>query len=371
MRPGREQDHVGDDVLARLELDEALGLGHLHHLQVIHRLAAAKGDVRLAQLVDQLVDDLMVDELQGPGAPVDDRHLHPQGGKHGGVLDAHHAGADHGEVARQVVDVEDVVRGHDRLAVRGQPGRIAGAGAHGDQHLVHRQPAPALEPLHQNGVGIDEGGASPDDLDVVARQVLLHHRELALDDALHVTHELLHGGPRPRPELLVGLQPGAGVAAAHGFAERLGGDGAALDADAADDLLLLDHGDPLAQLGGLDGGALTGGPTPDADEVVVLVIVAHGSGSRASGDAAGPCGFYLNMGNLRDRGGFFVTGGQAGASGTPQRSKVSLRVCAPEAVTSRYTYTPLARGRPWSSRPSQCWRYRPAFCGPSCNTATR
>ena len=227
---------------------------------------------------------------RGRGATVDDRHLHPQGGEHRGVLDPDHAGADHGEVARQVVDVEDVVRGQDRLAVRRQAGRIAGAGAHGDEDLVHRQPASALEPLHQDGVAVGEGGAPAKDLDVVARQVLLDHGELALDDALHVPHELLHGRPLPGPELLVRLQPGAGVAALYRLAERLGGDGAALDADAADDLLLLDDGHPLAQLGRLDGGPLAGGPAADADEVVVVVVVAHGSGSRASGRAEAPAG---------------------------------------------------------------------------------
>ena len=99
---GGEQHHVGDDVLSGLELDEALALGHLDHLDALHRFAAAEGDVRLAHLVDELVDDLVVEELQRPGAPVDHRHLHPQGGEHRSVLDADDPGPDHGDAARHL-----------------------------------------------------------------------------------------------------------------------------------------------------------------------------------------------------------------------------------------------------------------------------
>ena len=53
----------------------------------------------------------------------------------------------------------------------------------------------------------------------------------------------LHGRSRSRAELLVGFQARARIGALDGFAESLGGDRAGLNADAADHLLLFDHGD--------------------------------------------------------------------------------------------------------------------------------
>ena len=53
------------------------------------------------------------------------------------------------------------------------------------------------------------------------------------------------------------------------LAQRLAGDGAGVDAHAADAARFLDHRRPLAELGGLHGGALSGRATADTDQVVV------------------------------------------------------------------------------------------------------
>ena len=55
-----------------------------------------------------------------------------------------------------------------------------------------------------------------------------------------------------------------------GFAERLGRDRPRVHAHAADDFALLADPDPLAELGGLDGGALPGGAGPEDEEIELL-----------------------------------------------------------------------------------------------------
>ena len=211
----------------------------------------------------------------GLGTPVDHRHLHPQGGEHRSVLDADDPGPDHGDAARQLLQVEEAVRSHDGLVVRLDAGGIAGAGAHGDQHLVRRQLAAPLGALHLQGVPVDERGSAAHDLDVVAPQVFLDDEELALDDALHVVDQLLHAGPGTGPELLGRLQARTGIGALDSLAEGLGRDGSRLDTDAADHLLLFDDSHLPAQLGSLDGGALAGGSAADADEVIGVAVRAH------------------------------------------------------------------------------------------------
>src|SRR5262245_32031005 len=63
----------------------------------------------------------------------------------------------------------------------------------------------------------------------------------------------------------------------HRLAERLAGDGAGGDAHAADDPTLLDDRRPVAELGGLHGGALAGRAAPETEEIEVV----HRSGPRS------------------------------------------------------------------------------------------
>ena len=197
---------------------------------------------------------------------------------------------DHGDAARHLLQVEEAVRVHDGPVVRFETGRVAGARPHRDQHLVRRQPAAPLYALHLQGVLVDERSDPANHLDVVARQVLLDDEELALDDPLHVSDQLIHGGARAGPELLGRLQAGTGIAAPHRLAEGLGRDGSRLDADAADHLLLFDDRHLPAQLGGLDGGALAGRTAADADEVIGVAVRAHNYPPEVRGSGApGEC----------------------------------------------------------------------------------
>src|SRR5262249_20833344 len=98
-----------------------------------------------------------------------------------------------------------------------------------------------------------------------AGELVPHDVAFAADHRADPLQELRHRGPGP--PAVVGLR--AGAEAPHRLTERLGGDRARLDADAAHAPLLLDHRDVLADLGRLHGRALPRRTAADADEVVV------------------------------------------------------------------------------------------------------
>ena len=55
----------------------------------------------------------------------------------------------------------------------------------------------------------------------------------------------------------------------NGFAQSLAGNGAAMDANAADHVIAIDHGHALAELRGGNSAFLAGGPAANDDEVVL------------------------------------------------------------------------------------------------------
>ena len=110
----REERHIGDDALARFERQHRAARRSVADLELLHGFAKSELDVPLSHLVNQLVDDLGVDELERPVAPVDDRDLDAERGEHRRVLDADHAGADDGERARKPLEAADLVARDDR-----------------------------------------------------------------------------------------------------------------------------------------------------------------------------------------------------------------------------------------------------------------
>ena len=182
---GREQHHVGDDALARLEVQHRLAR-RLRRPPSTDSTASPKRKVtlRLAHLVDQLVDDLAVEELERPLAPLDQRHGDAERGEHRRVLDADHAGADHGERARQLLQPHDVVGVEDDLAVGLDAGRGRRVRADRD-HDVRRGDLRASPPRSgsTSGVGIDERRLAAQHVDVVAAELVLDDLDLAGDHA--------------------------------------------------------------------------------------------------------------------------------------------------------------------------------------------
>ncbi len=115
------------------------------------------------------------------------------------------------------------------------------------------------------------------DVDVVAQQLMphdvglvAHHLVGPEDQVLHA--DVLLGGVRGPVEAAVPV-PRQGH---RGLAQGLRRDGAGAHAHAPDAGRALDHGDLLAQLGRLDGRALTTRARPDRDQVEVEGCAVHG-----------------------------------------------------------------------------------------------
>ena len=124
--------------------------------------------------------------------------------------------------------------------------------------------------LNAKPMGIDEAGRAEDHVDVVAGHLILHDLDFVLDDVIGAEGEVFD-----RDRLFQTIAGSVQIALAesgeveHRFAEGFAGDGAGIDADAADDCFALDDADVLAELGGLDGGLLAGGPRADDEKIVM------------------------------------------------------------------------------------------------------
>src|SRR5262249_38430412 len=87
----------------------------------------------------------------------------------------------------------------------------------------------------------------------------------------HVSDQLRHGWTHALAQQTVRrFEARPGIDAPYGLAKGLRGNGARVDADPADRPPPLDHGHALTEFCGLNRRPLSGGATPDANEVVIV-----------------------------------------------------------------------------------------------------
>ncbi len=249
--------------------------------------AQADGHAAVAQLVDEVVDHLAVDEIQHRGAGLDQGHRHVHGREDGRVFDADHAGADHRQAAGhrgvgdQAVAVEDV-----GVVERDVAGAIGGR-AHGDQDaLAAHDLLVAIGLGHGQAMGVDEAGLAGQGAHAVALELVLQHLDLVVQGLVQA-----HGEVGAADVLLdpVGAAVEAALAPAgqvqRRLAQGLGRDGAGVHRHPADAAAVLDHQHRLAQLGRLHRGPAARRPRADDDEIVAIHLDAPWSHSRTLGQA--------------------------------------------------------------------------------------
>ena len=148
--------------------------------------------------------------------------------------------------------------------------------------VIRRSSLPAVD---GDRVRVDEARVAVQHLHVVARQLVAHHVDLALDDGLRAPEEVLDRDVVLHLVALpVQLLLGHAGQVDHGLAQRLGRQRAGVGAHPADHVPPLDDGDALAELRGLDRGLLSGRAGTDHQQVEV----ARG-GSGRLGCAPGVC----------------------------------------------------------------------------------
>jgi len=215
--------------------------------------------------------DLAVDEGQQAVTGLHQRHLDTEGGEGRGVLAADHPASHHRHAPRDPAHVQDGVRVVDQPHVEGDAGRVVGRGARGDEDdaRLDGEVGAAVRLPHANRVRVAERGLTRDHLDAVPVEVASDDAPLALDHHVLAIHEV--------PDGEVFLQRvihavEAAVAKAReverGLAQRLGRDGAGVDARAAQVRPALDQRDPCAEVRRLRGALLAGGAGADHHEVV-------------------------------------------------------------------------------------------------------
>ena len=161
--------------------------------------------------------------------------------------------------------------------------------------------AVARRAVDQDAVGAGQRRGAGHDGDTVAPQLVLLHPGLGPDDRAHARQQ--RSGCRPfvvadssREAVLIGRAMVLSVEGQNRLAEGLGRDGAGMNAHAAHVEAALHDRHPLAQLGGLHGGALTRGPASDADQIEVKLAF-HGCRPWPGADCARrPCPSVLFRG---------------------------------------------------------------------------
>ena len=89
----------------------------------------------VAQLVDEILDQLVVDEVEEGRARLDQRHGDVERAEDRRVFDADDAGADHRQAARQLGQIDDLVAVEHVDAVERHVGGPERARADGDQDV--------------------------------------------------------------------------------------------------------------------------------------------------------------------------------------------------------------------------------------------
>ena len=257
----REEHEIRHDPLARLEQGHRPPAFAVGDLQTTDGLAEPKRHVAGAHLVHELVDDLTVEELERPVTLVHQDDGRAERGQHRRVLHADDAAAHHGDGTRKAREARDVITRRNYLAVHRHSGWRGRPGAHGDEDVGGGDRALAALTGQGQGVRVGEHRVTTEHAHAVALQLVAEDLGLPGHHAVDPVDEL--GGGRAHLRTLREVE--------HGLPERLAGDGAAVQTDSAHHALALDEGGALAKLGGLDGGALTGWPAADAQQVEVDV----------------------------------------------------------------------------------------------------
>ena len=106
--------------------------------------------------------DLVVQELERPRPLIDHRYLNAERGEHRRVPDPDDSGADDDHGWRQMLPVEDGVRGRDGPVVRhSMPPGLLGVVPTAIEHVGRRQKTPSLGRLHQERVPASSNEARP------------------------------------------------------------------------------------------------------------------------------------------------------------------------------------------------------------------
>ena len=191
---------------------------------------------------------------------IDQCYRAAEGRKHGGEFAADHTAAHDDQRRRQAADFQHRSRIQHPFPVEGYGRRPPrpGTGREHDHGSAELLPVTAGTGYAQ-GMGIGKTGLPRDQHYTLGHQPLEQLRLLAIDDAVLLTQRLAQKTGFARSTRLYRSAHTEACRARYqvgGFAERLAGNCARLQAHTADIGLAFDHGNTLAQPGGSESGLL-------------------------------------------------------------------------------------------------------------------
>jgi hypothetical protein len=187
--PGRDQHCVGAEGQTALHHHPVSGDGI--RLDPVDLLTKVEAHPSLLELLAKVPTHLAVHHVEEGGAHVAQRHVRPKGAEHAGVLDPDHSCAGHNHPAGHARKGKDVVARDQAHMVGGESGRHPGAAAYGEEDEATRDELLSLTPGDDDLLRFLEATEAVEYLHLVARQLLVDHVALALDDVASPGQELL------------------------------------------------------------------------------------------------------------------------------------------------------------------------------------
>src|SRR5579883_1370456 len=252
---------VGNDAATR----------HLFH--ALNFLVEAQGHAIVSQMVGERFHHFAVGEVQQAETFFDQDDAHAERGEHASVFDTDHAASDHQERSRDIGHFKDMIAVDDRAAVQRHFRAAGRASSGGDDDGVGGSGLRAAGTIHLQRMRVNEFGRAADQLNVVARQLALDDIDLSLDHVLDAQRQVGH-----RDLVLNAVVYAVDILVVvagevkDSFAEGFAGDGAGIDADAAQNFAALDDGDALAHFGALNRRALPSRAGSNYDQVIALHV---------------------------------------------------------------------------------------------------
>ena len=169
--------------------------------------------------------------------------------------------------------LHQLIAQQDRASVDGHVWRLGRPRTGGDDERIGPACRLALGVDDLDRVRVREAGGAAEQCNAVAGELRLRDVDLVLDHLLNPEGQVRHGDLFLHP--VVDAVDALVLEARQmqdRLTHRLAGDGAGIDARAADDILALDERDAPALLGGVDGCPLTGWSGADHHEVERLHV---------------------------------------------------------------------------------------------------
>src|SRR3712207_3249608 len=273
-----DEQQLGLELLAVLQRDLDAVLGVLHAREAAPELEA---DLATAEGALEELGGGLVLERDQVGEGLDDGDVDAEGLPGAGELAADDAAAQDDRRGRHPVQRQRLLAVDDADAVEVQTREGPGVGAGGQQDVA----ALVGLPVDRDGGGGDQSALTLHVVDLAALDQALQALVEPGDDAVLVAVDAVHvdAGQRGLDAELLALAGQVGDLA--GVQQGLGGDATAVQAGAAD-LVLLDEDHGHAQFGGAQRGGVATRDTTEDDQV-------GGGGGRAhevSSNAGGPSG---------------------------------------------------------------------------------